>query len=158
MLILILAVGMLSSGSLRPLALLQHHGDSRNKRRPGPDDTLGRTLGTLYAVGVTALYSLMAATVATRVGLAPTFAPRDRTSGHGDGRYHSDEAPEAHVMPRPRGSSRAQRPALNQGRLDLVVAHQAGMLELMQPRSGKSSAAHDVGQLIPAPMTPLQRT
>ena len=35
------------------------------------DDTLGRALDTLYAYGVTELYSLIAATAAKRLGLAP---------------------------------------------------------------------------------------
>ena len=38
------------------------------------DDTLGRALDTLYGYGVTALYSLIAATAAQRLGLAPRFA------------------------------------------------------------------------------------
>ena len=50
------------------------------------DDTLGRALDTLYAYGVTALYSLIAATAATRLGLTPTFTHLDTTSFHVDGR------------------------------------------------------------------------
>src|SRR5215471_1849316 len=50
------------------------------------DDALGRTLDTLYDVGVTALYSLMAATAATRLGLIPTFRHLDTTRLHVDGR------------------------------------------------------------------------
>ena len=50
------------------------------------DDALGRALDTLYAHGVTELYSLMAATAAKRLGLAPTFAHLDSTSFHVDGR------------------------------------------------------------------------
>ena len=38
------------------------------------DDTLGRALDTLYAFGVTELYSLIAATAATRLGLTRTFS------------------------------------------------------------------------------------
>ena len=40
------------------------------------DDTLGRTLETLYAYGVTELYSRIAATAAKCLGLAPLPAPR----------------------------------------------------------------------------------
>jgi len=50
------------------------------------DDALGRTLDTLYASGVTELYSLIAATAAKRLGLAPRFAHLDSTSFHVDGR------------------------------------------------------------------------
>src|SRR5882724_7592942 len=41
------------------------------------DDALGRALDTLYAAGVTELYSLIAATAAKRLGLAATFAHLD---------------------------------------------------------------------------------
>jgi transposase len=50
------------------------------------DDALGRALETLYAYGVTELYSLMAATAAKRLGLAATCAHLDSTSVHVDGR------------------------------------------------------------------------
>ncbi len=50
------------------------------------DDTLGRALDTLYAYGVTELYSLIAAPAATRLGLAPTFTHLASTSFHVDGR------------------------------------------------------------------------
>jgi transposase len=122
------------------------------------DDTLGRTLDTLYAFGVTELYSLIAATAATRLGLAPTFAHLDSTSFHVDGRYNSDEEPEAHVIHITRGYSRDQRPDLNQVMLDLVVEHHAGIPVLMKPLSGNSSDAHDFGQIITDHMTQLQLT
>jgi transposase len=57
------------------------------------DDALGRAWDTLYAYGVTALYSLRAATAAQRLGLAPRFAHLDRTSFHVDGRSNSEEEP-----------------------------------------------------------------
>jgi hypothetical protein len=62
------------------------------------DDTRGRALDTLYAYGVTALYSLIAATAARRLGLTPTFAHLDTTSFHVDGRYNSHEAPDEQVV------------------------------------------------------------
>jgi transposase len=122
------------------------------------DATLGRALDTLYAVGVTELYSLIAATAATHVGLTPTCAHLDSTRVHVEGRYTSDEEPEEHVIHITRGSSREQRPDLNQVLLALVVAPQAGMPVLMKPRSGNSSDAHDCGQIITDPMTQLQLT
>jgi transposase len=62
------------------------------------DDTLGRALDMLYDYGVTALYSLIAATAAQRLGLAPMFAHLDSTSFHVDGRYNSAEEPDAEVI------------------------------------------------------------
>ena len=122
------------------------------------DDALGRTLDTLYAYGVTELYSLIAATAAQRLGLASRFAHLDSTSFHVDGRYNSDEEPEEHVIHITRGYSRDQRPDLNQVMLDLIVEHQAGIPVLMQPLSGNSSDVHDFGQIITDHMAQLQIT
>jgi transposase len=122
------------------------------------DDTLGRALDTLYDYGVTELYSLIAATAAHRLGLAPTFAHLESTSFHGDGRYNSAEEPEAQGIHITRGSSRDHRPDLNQVRLDLIVEHQAGIPLLMQPRSGNSSDGQDFGQLVTKHIKQLQTT
>jgi len=117
---------------------------------PGPlnDDALGRALATLNGDGVTALSSLMAATAATRLGLAPRVAHRDRTRVHVDGRDHSDEEPAAPVIHMTRGSSREHRPDRNQVMWELIVEHPAGIPVLMKPLSGHSSDAQDVGEVI----------
>src|ERR671933_1437241 len=52
------------------------------------DDTLGRARDTLYAVGVTELSSLIAATSAKRFGLTAMFTHLDSKSFHVDGRYN----------------------------------------------------------------------
>src|ERR687888_115907 len=122
------------------------------------DDTLGRALDTLYDYGVTELYSLVAATAAQRLGLAPRFAHLDRTSFHVDGRYKSDEEPDEHVIHLTRGYSRDRRPDLNQVMLDLIVEHQAGIPVLMQPLSGNSSDATDFGQIVCEHITQLRAT
>jgi transposase len=72
---------------------------------PLNDDALGRALETLYAYGVTELYSLIAATAAERLGLAPRFGHLDSTSFHVDGRYNSAEEPEAQVVHITRGTA-----------------------------------------------------
>jgi transposase len=112
------------------------------------DDALGRVLDTLYTSGVTELYSLMAATAAQRLRLAPRFAHLDTTSFHVDGRYHSEEEPDAQVVPLTRGSSREHRPDLNQVMLELIVEHQAGIPILMKPLSGNSSDAQEFGAIM----------
>ena len=122
------------------------------------DDTLGRALDTLYAYGVTALFSLIAATAAKRLGLVPTFTHLDSTSFHVDGRYNSDEEPEEHVLHITRGYSRDQRPDLNQVMLDLIVEHQAGIPVMRKPLSGNSSDAHDFGQVLTDHIAQLQLT
>jgi transposase len=122
------------------------------------DDTLGRTLDMLYAYGVTELYSLIAATAAQRLGLAPTFAHLDSTSFHVDGRYNSAEEPDAEVIHITRGYSRDHRPDLNQVMLDLIVEHQAGIPLLMKPLSGNSSDVQDFGQVVTEHIKQLQTT
>jgi transposase len=112
------------------------------------DDALGRTLDTLYDYGVTELYSLIAATAAERLGLAPRFTHLDRTNFHVDGRYNSDEEPEARVIHMTRGDSRDHRPDLNQVMLELMIEHQAGSPLLMKPLSGNRSDAHSFGELL----------
>jgi hypothetical protein len=67
----------------KPMARLIAPGIQARHRN---DDMLGRALATLYAVGVTELYSLIAATAAQRLGLPPTFTHLDSTSCHVDGR------------------------------------------------------------------------
>ena len=96
------------------------------------DDALGRALDTLYAYGVTELYSLIAATAAKRLGLAPRFVHLDRTSVHVDGRYQQRRGPPEHrSCTSPEGYSRDHRPDLNQVMLELIVEHQAGIPVLM---------------------------
>jgi transposase len=114
------------------------------------DDALGRALDTLYASGVTEPYSLIAATAAQRLHLAPRFAHLDSTSFHVDGRYNSDAEPEEHVIHITRGYSRDHRPDLNQVMLELIVEHQAGIPILMTPLSGNSSDAQDFGEVVRA--------
>jgi transposase len=119
------------------------------------DDPRGRALATLDDDGVTALYSLVAVTAVHRVGFTPRFAHLDSTRFHVDGRYNSAEEPEAHVIHMTRGSSRDPRPDRNQVRLDWLVEHQAGIPLLMKPLRGTTSDAHDVGEVVTAPMAQL---
>jgi transposase len=122
------------------------------------DDALGRALETLYAHGVTELYSLMAATAARRLRLAPTFAHRDRPSCHVDGRYNRDEEPDEPVMHITRGYSRDHRPDLNQVMVDLIVEPQAGMPVLMTPLSGNSRDGRNFGRVVRPHMAQWQTT
>jgi len=122
------------------------------------DDTLGRALATLYDFGVTALYSLIAATAATRLGLTRTFSHLDTTSFHVAGRYNSTQPPDAQVVHITPGYSRDHRPALNQGMLELVVEHQAGIPVLMQPLSGNSHDGKAFGQVVSDHMAQLHPT
>jgi transposase len=122
------------------------------------DDALGRALDTLYDYGVTELYSLIAATAAKRLGLAPRFTHLDSTSFHVDGRYNSDEEPSEHVVHITKGYSRDHRPDLNQVTLELIVAHQAGSPVLMQPLSGNSSDGKACGHIVHEHVAQLHTT
>jgi transposase len=122
------------------------------------DDALGRTLDTLYAYGVTELYSLIAATAAQRLGLAPRFTHLDSTSFHVDGRYNSDDEPSEHVVHITKGYSRDHRPDLNQVMLELIVEHQAGIPVLMKPLSGNSSDGKTFGHIVHEHIAQLQTT
>jgi transposase len=122
------------------------------------DDTLGRALDTLYETGVTALYSLIAATAARRLGLTPTFSHLDTTSFYVDGRYNSDAPPDDQVVHITPGYSRDHRPDLNQVMLELVVEHQAGIPVLMQPLSGNSHDGTVFGQVVSDHIAQLHTT
>src|SRR5688572_22652396 len=122
------------------------------------DDALGRALDTLYAYGVTELYSLIAATAASRLGLAPTFVHLDTTSFHVDGRYNSDEEPSEHVVHITKGYSRDHRPDLNQVVMELIVEHQAGIPVLMKPLSGNSSDGKEFGHIVQEHIAQWQTT
>jgi transposase len=122
------------------------------------DDALGRALDTLYAYGVTELYSLLAATAAERLGLAPRFVHLDTTSVHVDGRDNRDEEPEEQVVHITRGYSRDHRPDVNQVMLELIVEHHAGIPLLMKPLSGHSSDTQDFGEAVRLHVHQLQTT
>jgi transposase len=79
----------------KPISRLLAPGIQASQRK---DDTLGRALDTLYETGVTALYSLMAATAARRLGLTPTCSHRDTTRFHVDGRSNSAAPPDEQVV------------------------------------------------------------
>src|SRR5262245_30123550 len=78
--------------------------------QPRHDDTLGRAWDLLEDDGVTALYRLMAATAAPRLGLAPLLAPLESPSVPVDGRDNSAEEPDAEGIHLTRGDRRDHRP------------------------------------------------
>jgi transposase len=122
------------------------------------DDALGRALDTLYADDVTALYRLIAATAAERLGRAPRLAHRDSTSFHVDGHDNSGEEPAEQVVHITRGYSRDHRPDLNHVMLALLIEHQAGIPVLMKPLSGKSSDVQEFGQVVSEHIAQWQTT
>jgi transposase len=115
-------------------------------------------LDTLYAYGVTELYSLIAVTAAKRLGLAPRFTHLDSTSCHVDGRYNSAGEPSEPVVHITKGYNRTHRPALNQVLLELSIEHQAGIPVLMTPLSGNSSDGEEFGDIVQEHIAQLQTT
>jgi transposase len=115
-------------------------------------------LDTLYDDGVTALYSLMATTAAQRLGVRPTLAYLDSTSFHVDGRDHSAEEPDAHVIHITRGYSRDHRADLHHVLRDVIVEPQAGIPLLLPSLSGHTSDAIDCRPVVTAHMAPWHTT
>ena len=136
----------------KPLARLIAPGLQATHRN---DDTLGRTLDTLYGFGGTALYGLIAAPAATRLGLTRPCSPLDTTSFHGAGRSNSAPPPDDQGVPITQGSRRDQRPALTQVMVEVVVEHHAGIPGLMQPLRGNRHAGKAFGQGVRDHMAPL---
>lgn len=121
------------------------------------DDVLGRALDTLYDVGVTPLYTLIATEACARLGLASPYVHLDTTSFHVDGRSNSAVPPAASVIHITQGYSRDHRPDLNQVMLELIVEHQAGIPLWMKPLSGNSSDQVEFGHVVDAHIARLGR-
>jgi hypothetical protein len=151
----------------QPLSLVPHffpHKPIARLMAPGMqashlhDDTLGCALDILSNCGVTALYSLLAAPAATRLGLPSPCRHLDTTSGHVDGRENSAEAPDEQIVHSTQGEGREHRPDLNPGRLELVVEHQAGLPVLLKPLRGKRSESTACGQVVSDHLAQLHTT
>ena len=122
------------------------------------DDALGRALDTRDADDVTALYRLIAATAAERLGLASRVAHLESTSFPVDGHDNSGEEPAEPVVHITRGYSRDHRPDLNHGMLEWIIEHPAGLPVLMKPLSGHRSDVKEFGQVVSEHIAPLQTT
>jgi transposase len=120
------------------------------------DDVLGRTLDSLYAYDVTALFSVISAQACQRLGLLGGRVHLDSTSFHVDGAYDAPE--QAGVVSLTQGYSRDRRPDLNQVMLNLVVEQRAGLPLLMQPLNGNSNDTASFGRLIDAHIDQLNTT
>lgn len=111
------------------------------------DDRLARCLDSLYAFGVSELFSLLSFKACQVLGLgqeqSPSFLHLDSSSFHLDGVYNS-EAPQEDLgdcIQVCQGYSRDHRPDLNQVMLNLVVEHSAGIPLMMEALSGNTSDA-----------------
>ena len=84
------------------------------------DDLLGRVLDAIWEYGPSELYPQLAAQAVKTLGLLTRFGHMDSTGFHVDGKYNSDEEPEAGVIHITKGYSRDHRPDLNQVVLQLI--------------------------------------
>src|SRR6202790_3443084 len=104
------------------------------------DDTLGRTLDSIYEYGPEILYGMLAAQSVKRLGLSCEVGHIDSSSFHVDGDYNCDQIETTekciHIT---RGYSRDHRPDLNQVILQIISEHQAGIPIWMDVLSGNSS-------------------
>jgi transposase len=122
------------------------------------DETRGRALDTLSAAGLTALYRLMAATAAQRLGVTSTCRPLATTRVHGEGRSNSAAAPDAQVVPITQGDRREHRPDRNHVMVAVVVEPHAGIPVLMQPLRGHRNESQAFGQVVRAHRAQLPPT
>jgi len=120
------------------------------------DDTLGRSLDSIYAYDPEILYGQIAAQSVKRLGLSCHIGHIDTTSFHVDGAYNSDQedVPEG-VIHINQGYSRDHRPDLNQVILQLISEHQAGIPLWMEALSGNSSDKESFRQTLSAHLEQL---
>ena len=110
---------------------------------------MGRALDALYEPDVRGLYALVAAEACHRLGLGVKVGPLDLTRVQLDGAFNSSaDEPEAGVVRMTPGYRRDHRPDLNQGLLNRLVEHRAGIPVLMKPLAGKGSDTVELAALI----------
>jgi len=124
----------------------------------GPGEPAGATVDACVARGHAGVNRRRAATAAARRGLAPPVAPRERPSGHGEGRSPSDTIPDAPVGSIARGDRRAHRAARHPVMLELRVEPPAGSPVRRTPLRGQSHDAPAFGQVVRAPSDPWDTT
>ena len=94
----------------------------------------GRSLDTIYDVGSTEVYSVVAAVALKQLGVIARKGNIDSTSFHVDGKYECDDEPG--VINITKGYSRDHRPELNQYGIELITDNMTGIPILMSALSG----------------------
>lgn len=101
------------------------------------DDTLGRTLDTIYRYGVTELFAQVSTQAVERLGLAGGIGHLDSTTFSLEGSY--DRVREPGTIEITHGYSKDHRPDLKQVALNLICEHRSGIPVLMSPGSGNQN-------------------
>lgn len=102
------------------------------------DDTLGRALDALYAVGVTELFARVAAAGCRRFGIQHRFIHLDSSSFHLHGAYDAAE-PEREAVSITYGYSKEERPDLKQVVVNLMTSYRSAIPTWLEVLSGNSS-------------------
>ncbi len=119
------------------------------------DDTIGRSMDTIYAYGVEQLYGQLAAQSIKRLDLICDVGHIDGTSFHVDGVYNSDQEASEQIIHITKGYSRDHRPDLNQVVLQLITDNQAGIPLWMEALSGNSNDKESFRQTLNAHLEQL---
>lgn len=102
------------------------------------DDTLGRCLDDLYAVGVTEVFYRVAAHALQVYDIRSRFVHLDSSSFHLHGAYDADE-PEREAISITYGYSKDHRPDLKQVVLQLITHHRSALPVWLEVLSGNSN-------------------
>jgi transposase len=102
------------------------------------DDTLGRALDALYAVGITELFARVAAAGCRRFGIQHQFVHLDSSSFHLHGVYEETE-PEREAVSITYGYSKDERPDLKQVVVNLMTSYGSAIPTWLEVLSGNSS-------------------
>jgi len=102
------------------------------------DDTLGRALDALYAVGVTEVFAWVAAAGCRRFGIQHQFVHLDSSSFHLHGAYDTRE-PEREAVTITYGYSKEERPDLKQVVVNLMTSYRSAIPTWLEVLSGNRS-------------------
>ena len=102
------------------------------------DDSLGRSLETLYAKGVTEIFAQVAERALRVYGIEHRFVHVDSSSFHLHGQYEIDE-PNLEAVTITEGYSRDHRPDLKQVVVQLITSQKSALPVWLEVLSGNSS-------------------
>lgn len=102
------------------------------------DDTLGRSLDSLFSSGLTPVFCKVSSVAMKKLNIQARFGHLDSTSFHVHGVYNQQELVEGEVRIA-KGYSRDHRPDLKQIGLALIVEQSSKIPFLMKPLNGNSN-------------------
>jgi transposase len=118
------------------------------------DDSLGRSLETLYAKGVTEVFAKVAARALKVYQIEHRFVHLDSSSFHLHGKYEVEE-PDREVITITEGYSRDHRPDLKQVVVQLITSQRSALPIWLEVLSGNSSDKESFAPSVEAYCTQL---